>query len=187
MSEAGTPDIAATPPTAEAARHRKARVVCAISGKELKPHKAVPLAAIRPALADHIRADHPELGPDAWIGLDVIGDYRSRYVGELPAQGARRALRPRAGGHREPAARTRPSPRTSRTTFAEKRSLGERLADHVASFGGSWTFLISFAVFLGAWMVLNVVSRRRPASIPYPFILLNLCCRASRPCRRRSS
>jgi uncharacterized membrane protein len=52
-------------------------------------------------------------------------------------------------------------------------SFGERLADRVASFGGSWTFLISFGVVLLAWVALNSLVLAR-AFDPYPYILLNL-------------
>jgi uncharacterized membrane protein len=52
-------------------------------------------------------------------------------------------------------------------------TFGERLADKVASFGGSWTFLILFGVLIAAWVGVNVAMLTR-AFDPYPFILLNL-------------
>jgi uncharacterized membrane protein len=54
----------------------------------------------------------------------------------------------------------------------ERRTLGERAADQLAAFGGSWTFLGLFSVFLIIWMAYNIESSR--AYDPYPFILLNL-------------
>jgi uncharacterized membrane protein len=56
----------------------------------------------------------------------------------------------------------------------ERRTLGERLSDHLAAFGGSWMFLISFAVVLVIWMAVNVVAGAQRSFDPYPFILLNL-------------
>jgi uncharacterized membrane protein/uncharacterized membrane protein YeaQ/YmgE (transglycosylase-associated protein family) len=56
--------------------------------------------------------------------------------------------------------------------FAEQLTFGERIADRVATFGGSWTFLGLFAAFMLGWMYLNTESAR-PMD-PYPFILLNL-------------
>ena len=50
---------------------------------------------------------------------------------------------------------------------------GERLADQVASFGGSWTFLIAFGVFILAWVAINSVMLVANFD-PYPYILLNL-------------
>ena len=57
--------------------------------------------------------------------------------------------------------------------FDEKSTFGQRLADGVASFGGSWTFLISFGVVLLAWVGINLLLSRS-APDPYPFIFLNL-------------
>lgn len=52
-------------------------------------------------------------------------------------------------------------------------SLGDRLADQVARFGGSWTFIGLFALVLVGWAVLNTLALRHPFD-PYPFIFLNL-------------
>jgi uncharacterized membrane protein len=58
----------------------------------------------------------------------------------------------------------------------ENRRLGERVADRIAAFGGSWTFISLFVVVLVGWVVLNsfVLARRGRAFDPYPYILLNL-------------
>ena len=58
----------------------------------------------------------------------------------------------------------------------EQETFGERIADRVASFGGSWTFIISFGVTLLLYVGLNVylLSTRGKTWDPYPFILLNL-------------
>jgi uncharacterized membrane protein/uncharacterized protein YuzE len=55
----------------------------------------------------------------------------------------------------------------------EAQTLGERIADTVASFGGSWTFIIMFALVLIAYAAVNIELKGR-AWDPYPFILLNL-------------
>lgn len=58
----------------------------------------------------------------------------------------------------------------------EQTSFGERLSDRVAAVGGSWGFIIVFALVLFGWMVLNsrVLARFDAAFDPYPFIFLNL-------------
>jgi uncharacterized membrane protein len=53
-------------------------------------------------------------------------------------------------------------------------TFGQRLADKVASFGGSWTFIITFAGFIFVWITLNIVFLANKGYDPYPFILLNL-------------
>jgi CRP/FNR family transcriptional regulator, cyclic AMP receptor protein len=55
----------------------------------------------------------------------------------------------------------------------EGETFGERIADTVAAFGGSWTFIIAFGIVLIAYSSMNVLLRGR-AWDPYPFILLNL-------------
>jgi len=59
-------------------------------------------------------------------------------------------------------------------TWEDRRTTGERLADIVAEFGGSWRFIISFAVVLIVWMAFNVWAATQRVFDPYPFILLNL-------------
>jgi len=53
-------------------------------------------------------------------------------------------------------------------------SFGEKIADKVASFGGSWTFIIAFFSFILIWMLINIFVLASKPFDPYPFILLNL-------------
>lgn len=63
--------------------------------------------------------------------------------------------------------------RNPNVEFEEQETLGERVADLVAKFGGSWKFIGAFALFLSIWIVTNSVLLRTPVD-PFPFILLNL-------------
>jgi CRP/FNR family transcriptional regulator, cyclic AMP receptor protein len=56
----------------------------------------------------------------------------------------------------------------------DRMTLGERIADKVASFGGSWTFIIIFGVVMLIWVLMNTTALLRDHFDPYPFILLNL-------------
>ena len=60
--------------------------------------------------------------------------------------------------------------------FDDKRTLGQRWADNIAVFGGSWTFIIIFGSVLLSWVFLNsyILARRGGAFDPFPYILLNL-------------
>jgi len=60
--------------------------------------------------------------------------------------------------------------------FEKKQTFGQRLADQVAAFGGSWTFIIIFAAILLSWVLLNtlILARHSNSFDPYPYILLNL-------------
>lgn len=68
--------------------------------------------------------------------------------------------------------RTRAS-RNPNVEIEEHETLGDRVADAVAKFGGSWKFIGAFAVFLALWVAINSLVLRRPFD-PFPFILLNL-------------
>lgn len=56
----------------------------------------------------------------------------------------------------------------------DNRTFGQKVADKVAAFGGSWTFIISFFVFILLWIGVNVYFLTNTGFDPYPFILLNL-------------
>nr|WP_145224356.1 DUF1003 domain-containing protein [Gimesia algae] len=58
--------------------------------------------------------------------------------------------------------------------FDQSWSLGDKMADQLATWGGSWSFLILFAIFMTIWILLNSVVLLWQPVDPYPFILLNL-------------
>ncbi|MBK7719922.1 MAG: DUF1003 domain-containing protein [Simplicispira sp.] len=59
-------------------------------------------------------------------------------------------------------------------SFEKKWTFGERLADRIAAFGGSWAFLIAFGLFLVVWVGMNSLVLLWKPLDPYPFIFLNL-------------
>jgi len=66
--------------------------------------------------------------------------------------------------------------RNAHDEYLASRTAGERLADRIASFGGSWTFILLFFAFLLAWTLLNtlLLAPRGKAFDAYPYIFLNL-------------
>jgi uncharacterized membrane protein len=68
-----------------------------------------------------------------------------------------------------------PIARNTNREFNEARGFGDRMADRIAAFGGSWPFVLSFIGCLVGWLVLNTWILRDAAPFdPYPYILLNL-------------
>jgi uncharacterized membrane protein len=133
----------------------------------------VSLEVVHPGLAERIREDHPKLGPDALVSRSELARYRSIYVEEL--------LKAESGDLSEIQRRVAQSLSTQETlaqnieqAYAERRTLGERLSDQLAGFGGSWGFILGFACTLLLWIVLNAALGSAGAFDPYPFILLNL-------------
>jgi uncharacterized membrane protein len=149
------------------------RVVCAISQKDTARRKTTSLGSLRPTLVDRIRTDHPDLDPDARIALAEVGRYRSRIVEEMltTERGEMSDLDRRVAESLE---RHEMIAENVEEEYHDQRTIGERLSDRLASFGGSWAFLISFGAFLAAWMAFNVYQGEKAAFDAYPFILLNL-------------
>ncbi|MBA9067748.1 putative membrane protein [Methylobacterium sp. RAS18] len=151
----------------------KKRAVCAITGVEMNRRNLVPVASLRPALAEHIRVDYPDLSEDALISNKALAGYRTRFVAELLAEehGEYSDLDRQVA---ESIAAQDTIAENIEEDYDEHRSFGERVSDGLAAFGGSWGFLISFALVLVAWMAVNVTMGQLKAFDPYPFILLNL-------------
>lgn len=165
-------EIATEPPHRSTEGNGKKRGVCAISGVEMSRRNLVPLEALRPALAERILADFPQLNEHSLVSKAELARYRTRYVEEI--------LREEHGEYTELDREVVESIAKQDTIsanvaddFDERRSFGERLSDGLADFGGSWAFLISFACVLSIWMAINVLMGAG-AFDPYPFILLNL-------------
>ena len=147
--------------------------VCAICGKSFAPRDLIPGIAVRDVVADEILRDHPDWSSDKLICRSDLNRYRAKYVHTLleSEKGEITSL------EQEVLYSLREHETLSKdvdTAFEQEWSFGERLADHIAVFGGSWTFLICFGAFLAVWIGVNSwVLLYRPFD-PYPYILLNL-------------
>ena len=144
-----------------------------ISGRKFRKRELVRIDELRTSLAERIRADFPDLPRDAKISRNELARYRMIYVEELLQQehGEFTELDRQVV---ESIARQDTISENSEDEFAEKRTLGEKLSDHLSSFGGSWSFLISFGIVLVIWTGFNAALGDGKAFDPYPFILLNL-------------
>ena len=128
---------------------------------------------MRRVVRDVATAEGRTWDDNGWICVDDLQRYQLRYVqsllesekGELTEleREVVRALREQEIFSKNPDA-----------DFETDRTFGQRLADRIASFGGSWTFIIFFAVVLVVWMALNSYVLVTRAFDPFPYILLNL-------------
>jgi uncharacterized membrane protein len=152
---------------------RQQQFQCTVCGKTFAAWQVVPGDMVRDSISDEIRKTFPDWGPDKYICRSDLAIFRARYVHSLleSEKGELTSL------EREVVESIKAHEILSTNVDAEferEWSLGERLADRLASFGGSWAFLIVFAVFLGLWILMNsLVLLWRPVD-PYPYILLNL-------------
>lgn len=158
-------------------RHRDVHTpvghVCALKGNIVSEHGGVRLDMLRPSLAAHIRATHPDLPDDAWISHEALADERTNLIAET-LQAERGELSQIERDVVESVARHETLAENVEEAFDEKRTFGERAADLIASFGGSWTFIIGFCTMLVVWMIINTAVLATQAFDPFPYILLNL-------------
>jgi uncharacterized membrane protein len=129
---------------------------------------------IRQSIIDLIQKDYPEFTTDKFISVSELNLYREKYIENF--------LNNQVGSLSEMEHTVLSSLKTN-STLTDKidgeedfqtMTFGQRIADKVASFGGSWTFIISFGLFLLLWISLNVFWLSDKGFDPYPFILLNL-------------
>ena len=128
---------------------------------------------IRPSLLEFIKKRIPGLDSKGFICLDDLGEFRKNYVKEVLEEeiGELSALDQEVV---ESLQQHEILSNDLSKQFERKLTFGERLSDHIAEFGGSWKFLITFGAVLVIWIAINGVLLVTQAFDPYPFILLNL-------------
>lgn len=128
---------------------------------------------VRPAIAQLLQRDVGHWDENGWICLEDLQKYQHHYVQSLleAEKGELTELEMEVlNGLREHEILAR----NPEVQIEDTLTLGQRLADRIAAFGGSWSFIILFAVVLFVWMFVNsYVLVMRPFD-PYPYILLNL-------------
>jgi uncharacterized membrane protein len=128
---------------------------------------------IRPSLLEFITKKLRDLDSKGFICLDDLGEFRKDYIKEVLEDeiGELSALDQEVI---ESLQQHEILSSDISKQFERKLTFGERLSDHIAEFGGSWKFLISFGAVLLVWIAINGVLLATHAFDPYPFILLNL-------------
>lgn len=144
-----------------------------ISQKEVDPSQVVQGNEIRKGVYDLIQAEFPDFTFESIISLEELNVYRRIYLTQLVEQ--ERGELAVIDFDVMKAIRDNSILSENLQDKAEGAlTLGQKLADKIATFGGSWTFIISFFSFLTVWIVMNVIFLNSKTFDPYPFILLNL-------------
>ncbi|MDD5308865.1 MAG: DUF1003 domain-containing protein [Deltaproteobacteria bacterium] len=154
-------------------RQRDPTYVCVVCGERKSHDEMMPLEMVRPNVVENIRKERPGLDERGHICLADLHRFHSSHIRDILAaeKGELSDLEVdvvRSLAEHEILSQNINPRLDGGATF------GERLSDRITSFGGSWKFIISFGVFCGIWMGINVgLLLLRPFD-PYPFILLNL-------------
>jgi uncharacterized membrane protein len=148
-------------------------VTCSISNKVVKESEAHKGETIRRSLFDIIKQEHPDFTGDSYISSEELNIYRKRQLSGLIKQ-ENRELNSLENEVVQAISNNKILSENIEEELEEKLTLGQRVADHIASFGGSWTFIISFFSFILLWISINIWLLLSKPFDPYPFILLNL-------------
>ncbi len=145
-----------------------------ISKKPISNGESILGAEIRVGIFELIQTNHPGFAMDSYISLDELNLSRRLYLTHLmELEKGEIALIDRdvMQAIRENAVLSE----KIEDSQEQALTLGQRMADHIATFGGSWTFIITFFSFLILWMITNAyLLASQQVFDPFPFILLNL-------------
>lgn len=145
-----------------------------ISQKEFPESEIVQAKIIRKSIFDIIQKDHKDFSRNSLLSISELNKYREKYiaqylineVGELSVleEDVLKTLQ-----HHEII-----SSKVGLDSENKNFTIGQRLADKIASFGGSWKFIMLFGLFILIWIFSNIYFLLNKGFDPYPFILLNL-------------
>jgi uncharacterized membrane protein len=154
-------------------KEESSSLTCRVCGKPTKNEELFPAELVRPSIARLIKKDHPEWDYKGSICLDDLNHYRSLYLAQLMKveKGETKSLEKDAKKSLE---EYELISENINDAYDEGLSFGDRLADKIASFGGSWKFIIIFGAILLIWIGVNSWLLLKKPFDPYPYILLNL-------------
>ena len=144
-----------------------------LSKQQFPESERVSAKTIRHSLLHMMQKDFPNISHNSYVSVSELNNYRERYITEYLT---------REVGELNELEKTVLNSLTSNATLTDKLdgddkqalTPGQRVADKVATFGGSWTFIISFGLFIMVWILINIYWLANRGFDPYPFILLNL-------------
>ncbi|MBY0517263.1 MAG: DUF1003 domain-containing protein [Bacteriovoracaceae bacterium] len=146
---------------------------CDICHKEFPLNSLVPAELVGETLTPFIKKQSPEWSEKSSICYPDLNHFRSQYVSDVLKEddGEISAIENEVvKSLREHELLTQ----NLNSQFEEKQTFGEKVADKIAEFGGSWRFIITFGLIIAIWITINSLAIFKSTFDPYPFILLNL-------------
>ena len=143
-----------------------------ISKKEFPIADKVPAKTLRNPILALIQNDFPDFDENKFLAISELNMYREKYISNylLVEIGELSNLEAKVIGSLN-------EDKSLVSTVEDEigvRTMGQKVADKVAAFGGSWKFIIFFGVFILLWILANIYILMNKGFDPYPFILLNL-------------
>lgn len=149
------------------------KVTCHLTKKVVNESDAHRGDNLRSSLFSLIKNDYHDFAEDSYICNNELNKYRNKQLTRLISE-ENRELNSLEKEVVEAISSSKILSENIEDDLEEKLTFGQRVADHIATFGGSWPFIISFFGFLLTWIAINVWFLSHKAFDPYPFILLNL-------------
>ncbi|RUT31391.1 DUF1003 domain-containing protein [Arsenicitalea aurantiaca] len=146
---------------------------CGVCHRHLPRRQLVGVDWVRPSLARGLDEAHPGWRDTGHICVADLQAFRRETLEQM-IRAERGALTALDRGVVETLARDGTVSSDTEEAYTDKITFGDRLADRMARFAGSWTFIVSFLVILAVWMAVNALPEAGAPFDPYPFILLNL-------------
>lgn len=144
-----------------------------ISQTEIPKGEEIRGRDIREGILSLIKSEHPDFDSESYITLEELNQYRRLYLASLIVQEKGEIARIDKDVMDAIKNNAILSENIQDDLEAEL-TVGQKIADRVAAFGGSWTFIITFFSFIIVWMIINIWFLAAKPFDPYPFILLNL-------------
>lgn len=144
-----------------------------ISKREIPVGEEIKGQDIREGIFNLIKTDFPDFENKDFISLDELNQYRRLYLTSLITQESGE-LAVIDNDVMDAIKNNSILSENVQEEIEADLTMGERLADQVASFGGSWFFIVTFFSFILIWMLINVWFLAAKPFDPFPFILLNL-------------
>ncbi len=148
--------------------------VSSISQKEFQETEKVHAKAIRKSIFNLIKNDVPEFNSKSLISISELNQYRQKYIAQYLVNEVGELNELEEDVLKTLQNQVTITSKLGKETDISSFTFGQRLADHIATFGGSWKFIIIFGVFIGVWITSNIIFLVNKGFDPYPFILLNL-------------
>ena len=146
---------------------------CQICKKEKKIQLMRPVDSVRPAIIQLINKDGIEPDPHGYICIDDLNKYRKQYLKNVMEE-EKGVLNENDKEVLDSIVERYLISRNVEQDIDKKLTVGQKLSDSIARFGGSWKFIVFFMSFLILWMIINIIFLTARPFDPYPFILLNL-------------
>jgi uncharacterized membrane protein len=144
-----------------------------VSQKSFPIKEQVTGGSIRPAIFGKIKESFPDFNEASFIAFQELNEFREQYIADYLSRELKAITNLEHSVMEKFKKGTTISDKLEEDQ-AEVPTFGQRMADHVATFGGSWLFIGYFALFLVVWISINVFIFYNKGFDPYPFVLLNL-------------